>query len=217
MGTQKQMVPQNIKKGKKLLFNEEPNTQSSNDVSQKKILGASGVENLLDRDLTEKKWCMEYVDVKKKFVLYAAKKKGDGQLHKETAFTYARILRFDYEDEDSTNIVVMIDCSRGVSKVVLCEDRLIKESCGPESFKRDLENSKNIIVTLRPYIQGHINLREPSSSPVKAPKKPVKVQSRPQKKKTTKMLDSKSSSSTDDDDTKGTPGVELASGVLSSE
>ena len=160
---------------------------------------------------------MQYVDAKKKVVLYSAKKKGDDQLQKDTTFMYGRILRFDYEDEDSTNIVVMIDCAKGVHKVVLSEDRLVKESRGPESFQKNLESSQNLIFTLRPYIKGHITLRVPCPSPVKAPRKTAKVQSRPAKKKTTKMSDSDSSSSTKDEDTKGTPGVELASGVLSSE
>ena len=48
----------------------------------------------------------------------------------------------------------MIDCSKGVRKVYLSEDQLLKKSCGHESFKLDLESSKNLIVTLRPYIQG---------------------------------------------------------------
>ena len=98
----------------------------------------------------------------------------------------------------------------------LSEDRLVKESCGPESFKLALETSQNLIITLRPYIQGHITLRDASPSPVKAPKKASKVQSRPAKKKMTKMSDSESSSSTEDEETRATPGVELASGVLSS-
>ena len=89
-------------------------------------------------------------------MLYTTKKKGDGQLEKETGFMYGRILRFDYEDIDSVNILVITDCSRGVRKVYLAKDRLVKKCCGPESFRKDLESSQNLIVTLRPYIQGHI-------------------------------------------------------------
>ena len=76
--TQKQIVPQDMRKGKKLLFNEETKSQPSDKVGQKKLLGASGGEDLPDRDLTEKEWCMQYVDLKKKVVLYMAKKKGNG-------------------------------------------------------------------------------------------------------------------------------------------
>ena len=125
---------------------------------------------------------------KKKVVLYTAKKKGDGQLDKDRPFMYGRILRLDYEDFDSLNLILMVDCSKGVCKMFLSEDRLVKESCGLESFKLTLETSQNLIITLRPYIQGHITLRDASPSPVKAPKKVSKVQSRLGKKKMTKML-----------------------------
>ena len=65
---------------------------------------------------------------------------------------YGHILRLDYEDSDSVNLLVMIDCSKGVRKVYMSEYRLVMKSCGPESFKLDLESSQNLIVTLRPYI-----------------------------------------------------------------
>ena len=144
---------------------------------------------------------MQYVDAKKKVVLYSAKKKGNCQLQKDTTFMYGLILRFDYEDEDSTNIVVMIDCTKGVRKVVLFEDRLVKESRGPESFQKNLESSQNLIVTLRPYIQGHITVRVHFPSLVKAQKRIAKVQSRPAKKKTSKKSDFDPSSSTEDEET----------------
>ena len=66
---------------------------------------------------------------------------------------YGRILRLDYEDSDSVNLeLAMIDYSKGVRKVYLSEDHLVKKSCGPETFKIDLDNSLNLIVTLRAYI-----------------------------------------------------------------
>ena len=103
----------------------------------------------------------------------------------------------------------MIDCSKGVHKVFLSEDHLVKKSCGPETFKIDLKDSLNLIVTFRPYIQGHKILRNGSPSPAKAHKKVSKVQSRLTKRKISQLSDSDSSSS-------ATPGAELASGILSS-
>ena len=138
-------------------------------------------------------------------------------LKKDTTFMFGRILRLDYEDSDSVNILVMIDYSEGVRKVYLSKDRLVKKSCGPKSFKLDLESLQNLIVTLRPYIQGHKSLRDGSPSPAKAPKKVSKVQSRPAKRKISQMSDSDSSSSAEDEETRATPGAELASGILSSE
>ena len=153
---------------------------------------------------------MQYVDTKKKVVLYTAKKKGDG-LERDTTFMYGHVLRLDYEDSNSVNLLAMIDCSKGVRKVFLSEDRLVKKSCGPETFKIDLENSLNLIVSLRPYIQGHKSLRDGSPSPAKVPKKVSKVQSRPAKRNISQMSDSDSSSSAEDEETRATPSVELAS------
>ena len=73
---------------------------------------------------------------------------------------------------------------------------------------------EHLIVTFKPYIQGHISLKDASPSPVKAPKKVSKVQSRPGKRNISKMSDSDSSSSAKDE---VTTGAKLESGVLSSE
>ena len=89
--------------------------------------------------------------------------------------------------------------------------------CGPETLKIDLENSLNLIVTLRPYIQGHKSLRDTSPSPTKAPQKVSKVQSRPAKRKISQMSNLDSSSSVEDEETRATPGAKLTSGVLSSD
>ena len=45
------------------------------------------------------------------------------------------------------------------------EDQLVKESRGLKSFKFAIETTDNLITTVRPYIQGHVNLREASPSP----------------------------------------------------
>ena len=39
------------------------------------MLAIGGGEDLPDRDLTDKEWCMQYMDQKKKDMLYTAKKK----------------------------------------------------------------------------------------------------------------------------------------------
>ena len=83
-------------------------------------------------------------------------------------------------------------------------------------FKFTIETTDNLIATLRPYIQGHVNLREASpSQQITTPKKIVS-QSRSARKKVKKMSESEDSISIDEEDNHSTPGVELASGVLSS-
>ena len=94
------------------------------------------------------------------------------------------------------------------------EDRLVKESCGLESFKFVIETTDNLITTLRPYIQGHVNLREASPSPQKPAPKKVSGQSRQARKNVTKMSESEDSRTTDEEDS---PGAELASRIPSSD
>ena len=211
-----QPITHNLKKGKKLLFHEDIREQPSGEVSQKKMIASVGGEDLPDRDLIDNEWAMQYVDLKKKVLLLTVKKKGEGQLNKERPFSYGRMLCFDYKDLDSLNLIILVDCSKGVQKMFLFEDQLVKDSSDPESFKVAIKTSKNLITTLGPYIQGHITLRDVSPSPMKAPQKVSKMWSRPAKKKVSKMSESESSSSTDDEETRATPGAELASGVLSS-
>ena len=53
VGNQKQIV-QDVKKGKQQLFHEEIRAQPSDEVCQKMMVAATGGQNLLDRDLTDK-------------------------------------------------------------------------------------------------------------------------------------------------------------------
>ena len=156
-------------KGKKLVFEDEVVRQPSDEVSQKTSVMAGGGEDQLDRDLIGHEWALQYVDSKKKVVLLVSKLAGRGMLAQDRPFSYGKILRLDYEDADSTNLIVLVNCTKGVRKMIVSEDYLLKDSCGPESFRNAIETSTNLITTLRPYIQGHVNLKAASLSPVKAP------------------------------------------------
>ena len=75
---------------------------------------------------------MHSVDSNKKVVLLTSRNKGQGQLAKDRPFNYDWILRLDYEDPDSENLLLLVECSKGVRKMWVCEDLLVKDSCGPE-------------------------------------------------------------------------------------
>ena len=98
----------------------------------------------------------------------------------------------DYEDPDSENLVLLVECFEGVRKMWVSETLLVKNSCGPQSFRHEIAFTNNLITSLRAYIHDHVSLKERSPSPKKvAPKKPS-VHSRPTKKKKTKLLESES-------------------------
>ena len=69
-------------KGKKLLFDDEVGRQPFDEFSQMKLVGASGRKTLVDKDMTEYEWAMQYVDSNKKVVLLITKNKGHGHLDK---------------------------------------------------------------------------------------------------------------------------------------
>ena len=105
-------------KGKKLMFEDDLVMQRPDEVSHDTMLAAHGGETLLDRYITDLEWTMQYVDSSKKFVLITSHNKGQGQLAKEqTPFGYGWILRLDYEDPDSDNLVILAECTKGLHKV----------------------------------------------------------------------------------------------------
>ena len=169
------------------MFDDEVVGQPSDEVSQDKIVAAHGGESLADRDITEYEWAMQYVDSNKKVVLLTARIKGRGQLTKDRPFSYGRILQLDYEDPDSENLVLLVECSKGVRKMWVSEDLLVKDSCGPESFRQEIAFTNNLITSLRSYIQVHISLNERSPSPKKLATK-KSVHTRPAKKKKTNLF-----------------------------
>ena len=63
-----------------------------------------------------------YVDSNKKLVLLIARNKVHGQLTKEHPFFCGRVLRLDYEDLHSLNLILLVDFSQGVRKMYVFED-----------------------------------------------------------------------------------------------
>ena len=169
------------------MFDDEVVRQPSDEVSQDKKVAAHGGENLADRDITEYEWAMQCIDSNKQVVLLTTRIKGRGQLIKDRPFSYGRILQLDYEDPDSENLVLLVECSKGVRKMWVSEDYLVKDSCGPESFRQEVSFTNDLITSLRPYIQGHVSYKERSPSPKKVATK-KKPQSKPQKRKNQNYL-----------------------------
>ena len=152
-------------KGKKLMFEDEVVRQLSDEVSQKTSSVAGGSDQL-DRDLTGHKWALQYIDSKKNLVVLVTRLEGRGMLAQDRPFNYGKNLRLDYKDAYSNNLIVLVGCTKGVRKMIVSEDYLLKDSCRPECFRNVVETSTNLITTLRPYIEGHVTLKQASLSPI---------------------------------------------------
>ena len=79
-------------KTKKILFNEEPVGQISDEASQPRGLAAQGGEDLEDKDFTGNEWALQYVDSSKKLILIVARIVGTGKLAQGCTFSYGRVL-----------------------------------------------------------------------------------------------------------------------------
>ena len=67
-------------------------------------------------------------------------------------FTYGKVLRVDYEDEDILNILLHAETSKGERLIKLSEDRLVLDFCEPVELQNIIYKGKNMIISLRPFI-----------------------------------------------------------------
>ena len=110
------------------MFEDEIVREPFDEVSQKTSVSTRGGEDQLDRDLTEHEWALQYVNSKKKVVLLVTPLAGRGMLAQDRSFSHGKILRLDYEDPKSINLIVLVNCSKGVHKMIIFEEYLLKDS-----------------------------------------------------------------------------------------
>ena len=72
-------------------------------------------------------------------------------------------------------MILLVDCSKGVRKIYVLEDNLVKANCEPQVLREAIEASTNLMPTLHPYINGHVSLREKLPSLAKAPPKKIHI------------------------------------------
>ena len=65
---------------------------------------------------------MQYIDSNKRVVLVTARNKGHDQLAKDRPFRYGRLLHLDYEDPNSTTLILLVDCLKGDQNMYVMED-----------------------------------------------------------------------------------------------
>jgi hypothetical protein len=189
------------------------------------------------KDMTPFEWSLRYQEQASRLILLLGKVTGDGVIKSGHVFSYGKVLRVDYEDDTSPNLMMKVETSKGERNIVLSEERLVLASCEPSELGGMLSKSKNFIATLQPFISGQAAFEEyynndddkglgsqsplVESSPLKIPKKSrtQKVQNKPKKKQ-----QKEESSSTSDESENNilatevvTPGGELSSGIIASE
>ena len=122
-------------------------------------------------------WTLIYDEEEGNLLLILAKTEGEGSLQVGKTFNYGFVRRFEYEDQDSSNIVFDVDSLVGEQKIMLDENNFVIDSCHPKALKKDVQTKNNLIVALRPYIKGELMVSQATTPP-----KPAKKSKLEQKK-----------------------------------
>jgi hypothetical protein len=190
------------------------------------------------KDMTQFEWSLRYQEQASRFILILGMVMGDGVIKSDHVFSYGRVFRVDYEDDNSPNLIMKLETSKDERNITLSEGKLVLTSCEPLELGRMLSKSDNIIRTLHPFMSGHVAFEDDynteddkvlgsesplmESPPPRIPKKSrtQKVQNKPKKKQQKEA----SSSNTEESEPNNvpatdviTPGGELSSGIIASE
>ena len=189
------------------------------------------------KDMTSFEWAFNYQEESRTLLLSLGKTDGPGVLKGGHVFSYGKVRRVDYQDEETANYIVSVETSKGERVLLLSESNLVLASCKPLELRHILSESENIIIALQPFISGHASFAESVEAtseeeevevvhkeplvPVmqnKAKKRKQRVQSKPIKK--ARKEDSSASESEEPDALSDkeivTPGAELSSGIIDS-
>ena len=71
-------------------------------------------------------------------------------------FSYGKLLKVNYQDKDSIAYTVLVETSKGTCELLLSENILVVSGCHLELW-HILSESDNIIITLEPFIGGHVS------------------------------------------------------------
>ena len=118
-----------------------------------------------------------------KLLLILGKVVGRGVIESGHVFTYGKVERLEYQDEDSTSLMLTVETSKGERKLLLSEKKLIIDSCEPVELQKILSEAHKLIVALQTFITGQAafdDTDEVSSEEILATQCPKDV---PQKKK----------------------------------
>ena len=209
---------------KKNLFDSTGEGGSKSSVATTKInKGSTQEEKTVEvkyKDYPELEWCLSYVEEDGVLLLITAKSDGEGKLQLGKTFNYGHVTKLEYEDIDSTSILIDVSSSVGNRRLRLDEGNLVPESCNPKALRKDLQTKNNLLVALRPYVTGEMMTGEAETPPKKSRKtNPVqkKYTKRPRPEEEEEEILEFVEEEDDQQVDVVAPGGQLSSGVLTSE
>ena len=115
-------------------------------------------------------WSLVYSEENGVLLLIFAKSEGKGKLEQGKMFTYGRLRNVDYEDSESSNLLLDVESSGGIRRVLVDENNLVLECCNPKVLRKDIQTKNNLIVALRPYVTGELMVAQAETPPKKSRK-----------------------------------------------
>ena len=85
-----------------------------------------------------------------------AKSEGKGKLEQGKMFTYGRLRNVNYEDSESSNLLLDVQTTTTLRRVLVDENNLVLECYSPKVLRKDIQTKNNLIVALRPYVIGDL-------------------------------------------------------------
>ena len=70
-------------------------------------------------------------------------------------FTYGRLRNVDYEDSESSNLILDVQSTIGKRRIVVDENNLVVDCCTPKVLRKDIQTKNNLIVAL-PHVIGEL-------------------------------------------------------------
>ena len=108
------------------------------------------------KDYPKLEWCISYVEEDGVLLLITAKSDGQGKSELGKTFNYGHVTKLEYQDIDSTSIIIDVSSSVGLRRLRLEEGNLVPECCNPKSLCKDLQTKNNLFIALRPYVTGEM-------------------------------------------------------------
>jgi hypothetical protein len=127
----KQMPMATSESSKRVLFEESSQTLRP---SQRTIEQISHGQ----KDMTQFEWSLSYQETTSRLILILGKVMGDGDIKSGHVFSYGRVLRVDYKDDNSPNLIMKLETSKSERNISLSEGNLILTSCEPLKLGRML-------------------------------------------------------------------------------
>ena len=111
--------------------------------------------------MTTFEWAFKYQQKARRLLLLLGKTIGDGILEECHVFTYGKVRKIDYQDKDSSNLVIYIETSKGECIILLSKYKLVLPSCVLGELQKVITASENLIVALQHFIARQASFADP--------------------------------------------------------